>query len=91
MLDIQLDGMDIDAVRQLAVRMRAEATQIRSSVARINARVESMVWTGRDQVRFVAHWHNDEMPSMIYLATTLEQAARDALAYAQLQAWASRS
>lgn len=89
--EIQLDGMDIDMVRQLATRLRAEAMQIRSSVARINARVESMAWIGRDQVRFAARWHHEEAPSMLYLASTLEQAARDASAYAELQSWASRA
>ncbi len=82
-------GMDIEAVRQLAGQMDAQAEQIAQLEAGLTQAIESTEWVGPDRDRFVGDWQGNHAAQLRAVAQSLRDAATAARNNAQQQADAS--
>ena len=81
--------MNIDAVRQLAGQMDANAGQIDQLMATLTSALESTEWIGPDRERFLADWQNTHVAQLTAVANSLRDAAKAAMQNADDQEQAS--
>ncbi len=84
-------GMDIDEVRALSRKMRAEADDIDRQVDHLTGQIDSVPWRGKDREAYVGEWRNQHAPGLKRLVDALRQASTEASRYADQQEWASKA
>ena len=85
-----ITGMDIEAVRQLAVQMENNASQIEQLIGTLTATLEGTEWIGPDRERFVGDWNNTHKIQLTAVANSLRDAANAARSNADQQDQVSR-
>ncbi len=86
-----MQGMDPEAVRQLAQEIQRAAQHLETLVHTLNANVTNTAWTGRDRDQFVAHWDSTLRPHVLHAACGLAEAASAAQRNAEQQEQVSNS
>lgn len=87
---MQMSGMEIAAIRQLARLMDQRAETLESGVRRLTQRVQSLEWAGADRERFVGEWTSNHGPKLAAAAAGLRDAAERARRHANEQERISR-
>ena len=84
-------GMDIQAVRSLAVQFQNKAGEIDALRQQLTAQLDSTPWIGRDRDRFHSDWMGQYTSSLNQVAEALRQASQRATQNANEQEQASNT
>lgn len=84
-----IQGMDIEAVRQLAVQMDNDAAQIEQLMGTLTSSLEGAEWIGPDREKFVGDWNSNHKMQLTAVANSLRDAANAARSNADQQQQAS--
>lgn len=84
-----IQGMNIEAVRELAGQMDSNADQIQTLLADLGSRLENTEWIGPDRDQFVGEWQGTFVPQLTAVANTLRDTANKARSNAEQQEQAS--
>jgi hypothetical protein len=68
-------GMDVNAVRELAVHMENSSGQIEQLQAALSSALESTPWLGPDRERFLGEWRSGHVTQLMNVANSLREAA----------------
>lgn len=82
-------GMDVEAVRQLAIQLDNKATDIDSIMSTLNSKLNSTDWVGSDATNFRNDWSSVHMTNLRNVSNALKDAAKSARTNADDQDTAS--
>ena len=86
-----VEGMDVSAVRQLAMQMTRHGEAIQELMRSLTSALEAAPWVGPDRDRFINTWLTSQCPQMDAVAGCLIESAQLAASKAMLQEQASSS
>jgi len=77
---VSIEGMNVDAVRQLSRDLRGQSVQLDGVCRRVDGFVSRTagVWQGRDASDFVSWWRDQHRPKVMELVRVLEGLAQSA-------------
>lgn len=78
-------GMDIAAVRQLAVQLRTSATDIETMTQQITSQLASTDWLGADRTQFEADWTGPYTTQLMNIVQAMNDFAQTADVHADMQ------
>lgn len=84
-------GMDVAAVRQLAVQLRTSASDIETMTQQLTSQLAGTDWLGADRTNFENEWTGTYTPQLMNIVQAMNDFAQVADTHADMQEQTSQT